>query len=511
MKRFLFCIFLTGLHFGVFSQQVYLDENFNAGIPATFQIQNGGSTDLTWEAVPNYMEGTTARSINGSQFLFCNGDPAGAGSSMNEYITSPAFNTSQAATLVLQFSQFYRDYAATTSDTGIIEVFDGNDWITVATNTATKGSWTSPVSTRINITAYKNFEMRVRFRFVGEWPWYWAVDNIKVFTPSPKDVGVQSVVAPLTDCNLGDNVTLKLKIANYGTASQPDIPVKYTVNGGPVVSQNVSASIAANATRDITFTTPISTTALGEFKLTMWTDHIGDQDRTNDTLKGFSFTRFLNSYPTVTFTGYEGTNLGEKFPGWREGRGTLPNGTVSSWTRSSTAQEAYWGPQSKTTAKINLSSNVLKEWMVGPAFKPLATTGFEFKAAITDWQETGLDYMGSDDSLKIMVSANCGLTWKVLFAINANTGLTNSLTRFVVPLAQFAGQEIKIAIYATDGNINNEEDYDLHVDDITIVSLPAVDLGVSAITSPVSNCGLGASAVTVQIRNFGAKTQTLKP
>jgi hypothetical protein len=507
MKRLLICIFLTGLHFGVFSQTVFLDEDFNDGIPATFQIQNGGSTDLTWEAVPNYMEGNTPRSLNGSQFLFCNGDPAGAGSSMNEYITSPAFNTSQATSLVLQFSQFYRDYNATATDTGIIEVFDGNDWVVVGFNVVNKGTWQNPQSARINITAYKNFEMRVRFRFVGEWPWYWAIDNLKVFTPSPKDVGVQSVVAPLTDCNLGDNVVLKLKVANYGTQSQPGIPVKYSVNGGTPLSQTMSASIGPNATRDITFTTPISTTALGEFKLTMWTDHDGDQDRSNDTLKGFSFTRYLNSYPTVPFTGYEGTNLSEVYAGWREGRGSLPNGLVSSWTRSSTAQEAFWGPQSKTTAKINLSSNVLKEWMVGPAFTPLATTGFEFKAAITDWQETGLDYMGSDDSLKIMVSANCGLTWKVLFAINANTGLTNSLTRFVVPLAQFAGQEIKIAIYATEGNINNEEDYDLHVDDINIVSLPSVDLGVSSIKSPVSNCGLGASSVTVQIRNFGSKTQ----
>ena len=507
MKRFLFCIFLTGLHFVGFSQQVYLEEDFNDGIPATYQIQNGGSTDLTWEAVPNYMEGATPRTLNGSQFLFCNGDPAGAGSTMDEYITSPAFNTSSATSLVLQFSQFYRDYNATTSDTGFIEVYDGTDWVRVGFNAGNKGTWTNPQSARINITAYKNFEMRVRFRFVGEWPWYWAIDNLKIFSPSPKDVGVQSVVAPLTDCNLGDNVTLKLKVANYGTASQPDIPVKYSVNGGPPVSQTMSASIGANATRDITFTTPISTTALGEFKLTMWTDHVGDQDRSNDTLKGFSFTRYLNSFPTVPFTGYEGTNLGEVYAGWREGRGTLPNGTVSSWTRSSTAQEANWGPQSKTTAKINLSSNVLKEWMVGPAFTPLSTSGFEFKAAITDWQETDLDYMGSDDSLKIMISANCGVSWKVLFAINANTGLTNNLTRFVIPLAQYAGQEIKIAIYATDGNTDNEEDYDLHVDDINIVSVPSVDLGVISIKNPVSNCGLGASSVTVLVRNFGSKTQ----
>jgi CARDB len=317
MKRLLYCIFLTGIHFGVFSQQVFLDENFNNGIPASYQIQNGGSTDLTWEVVPNYLEGNTARSLNGSQFLFCNGDPAGAGSTMDEFITTTPFNSSAATSLVLQFSQFYKDYTNTVTDTGFIEVYDGNDWIVVGTNTVTKGTWTNPVSTRINITAYKNFEMRIRFRFVGEWPWYWAIDNLKVFTPGQKDVGVQSVVAPLTDCNLGDNVTLKLKVANYGTQSQPDIPVKYSVNGGPPVTQTMSASIAANATRDITFTTPVSTTALGQFKLTMWTDHVGDQDHSNDTLKGFSFTRYLNSYPTVTFTGYEGTNLGEVFPGWR--------------------------------------------------------------------------------------------------------------------------------------------------------------------------------------------------
>ena len=484
--------------------QVFLDENFNNGLPGTFIVQNGGSTTLTWEGVNNYLEGNTPKTLNGTPFLFCNGDPAGSGSTMDEYLTSPSMNTLSASLLTLQFTQYYRDYAGTETDTGIVEVFDGSSWIRLAAYDASRGSWTSPNVVRYNITQYRNSAMKVRFHFMGEWPWWWAMDNLKVFVPQPTDIGVTSVLTPSSECGLPLSLNLKVRVSNFGTASQSNYPIAYSVNGGTPVVETVTSSVSSNGTKDFTFATPIDLSTPGAFKIKVWTGLLTDLDRSNDTLPNFLITKYGATYPTLNFTNYDGTNLPDAEVGWREARGKVPGGTTSLWTKGSPLQQAYFG---SNTARINLNGNVSREWMIGPSIKPESNTGVVFKAAITDWNGTTLDYMGQDDSLRVMVSTNCGLNWKAIFSINANSGLTNNLTKFIVPLAAYAGQEIRIAIYATDGNVDNEEDYDMHVDEFSVQSLPAGDIGISGFKAPVSNCGLGTSPVTVFVRNYGFTTQ----
>jgi hypothetical protein len=503
MKRF-FPIFIFLLLFFRSEAQIFLEENFDNGLPSTYVIQNGGSTALTWEGVNSYSELNTNRTLNGTPFLFCNGDPAGPGSTMDEYLTTPSMNTLSANLVSMQFIQYYRDYAGTESDTGIVEVYDGSDWVRVATYQLTRGSWNSPNVARINITQYRNSAMKVRFRFTGEWPWYWAIDNLKIFVPQPSDIGVTSVLTPASDCGITPSLNLKVRISNFGTASQSNFPVAYSVNGGTPVVETCTSSVSANNTRDFTFATPLNLSTPGAYKLRIWTALPTDLDKQNDTLYNYLITRFENSIPTVTFDEYDGTNLFDVHPGWKESRGRTPGGTTSLWTKSSPLQQAYFG---SATARVNLNSNQSREWLIGPAIKPLANTGITFKAAITDWNGSTLDYMGADDSLRIMVSTNCGQNWRPVFSINANTGLTNNLTKFIVPLAVYAGQEIRIAVFATDGNFDGEEDYDIHIDEFKVENLPAGDIGVSAIKSPSSNCGLGVSPVTVQIRNFGFTTQ----
>jgi hypothetical protein len=486
------------------NSQVFLEENFDNGLPSTFVVQNGGSTDLTWVGVNNYLESNAPKTLNGSPFLFCNGDPAGPGSSMDEYITTPSMNTLSANILTLQFTQYYRDYAGTDTDTGIVEVYDGSVWVRLASYQSNKGSWTTPNVARFNITQYRNSSMKIRFHFLGDWPWYWAIDNFKVFVPQPSDIGVTSVLTPASECGITPSLNLKVRISNFGTASQSNFPVAYSVNGGTPVIETCTSSVSSNNTKDFTFATPLNLSTPGAYKIKIWTLLTTDLDNSNDTLSDFLITRYENSIPSLTFDNYDGSNLPDVHPGWKEAKGKIPSGTTSLWTKGSALQQAYFG---SITARVNLNSNQAREWMIGPSIKPLSNTGITFKAAITDWNGNTLDYMGQDDSLRIMVSTNCGQNWRAVFSINANTGLSNNLTKFIVPLAAYAGQEIRIAVFATDGNFDGEEDYDIHIDNFSVESLPAGDIGVSAIKSPASNCGLGVSPVTVQVRNFGFSTQ----
>lgn len=512
MKKVLRFLALFIIPFSSFGQ-IYLDENFNSGIPATFQVQNGGSTQTeTWLGTNFYKENGVNRSLNGTPFAFCNGDPAGPGSEADEYLTSPGVNTQAAPQVILEFIHYYRKYLAT--DSAEVEIFDGSDWVQLAVykgaaSAPQHGSWAVPEKVRINVTQYKNPAMKVRFHFAGIWPWYWAVDNLRIYAPLAKDLSVSSVVAPASLCNLGTSTQLTVKVTNFGTLTQSNFPVSYQVNGGAVVTQQMTTSVFPGQDADFTFTQPINLSTPGSFRVNTWTGLAGDLQTDNDTLKGFTFTRYTEGIPKVDFTNYSGIDLADVYPGWSETRGRPAAGTVSNWTRSNAIQEALLG---SATAKVNLLARAQKEYLVGPALTPTSSSGVIFKAAVTDWQNGDIDYMGADDSLKVLVSTNCGLNWRSVFAITAATNLGNHLTEFIVPLAQYAGQEIRIAIYATDGNSDNEEDYEIHVDDIEVVSLPSVDLGVSLIKSPLTACGLtNQTPVRVSIRNFGSQTQRQFP
>jgi hypothetical protein len=85
--------------------------------------------------------------------------------------------------------------------------------------------------------------------------------------------------------------------------------------------------------------------------------------------------------------------------------------------------------------------------------------------------------MGSDDSLKVLISTDCGEKWTPLRAFTALNGLSNSLTPFTVNISAYAGQNCRIAFLATDGNINNLEDYEIHLDSI---SMGAVTVSVGS-------------------------------
>jgi hypothetical protein len=76
--------------------------------------------------------------------------------------------------------------------------------------------------------------------------------------------------------------------------------------------------------------------------------------------------------------------------------------------------------------------------------------------------------MGSDDSVNVMVSTNCGVSWTRLRVFTAASNLTNALQEFTVPLGAFAGQPIRIGFFATEGVIDDTQDFDFHLDDVFV-------------------------------------------
>jgi hypothetical protein len=506
-------ILLIASHFSGYGQQ-YFAENFNSSTPGPafptgWQAVLNGAPNTEWKVAASPFAKFTL-TMNGN-FAICDADAGGSGSETNSTLTSPAFNSSAANLLLLELSQAYRDYSATTTDSAIIEVFNGTSWIAVQKKTSsTAGNGVTPENISINITSFKNAAMRIRFRYVGEWPWFWAFDNVRVFQPAANDIGVVAVTSPIGDCGLSSATQIKVQVSNFGSSSQTSLPLSYRIGNGAPVSQTFSTVLAPGTSQEFTFSTTQNFSAMGDYFISAWTGLDGDLISANDSVKNIKVTKQGASFGVVSFSNYTGTNLSQISPGWNEGTGAnAPAGNNDSrWRSAATVQQQYFGTQ---TAALNLYANTANEWIISPPFTPNAQSGLLFSACVTNWLNIDPDVMGSDDQVKVMVSTNCGGSWTDLKTFDRNSGLNFKLKPQSIPLAAFAGQEIRIAFYGTDGTVDDQEDYDFHLDSIRVVNLPPVELSAGVISSPQSGCGIDNPQVTLTIENLGTQPQTNFP
>ncbi len=148
--------------------------NFNAGIPADFTIVNGGTCNATWEA------STYGGGLDGTQMAFVNSDGAGSScGTMDEEMITSEVNTAGVSQVYLDFDQFFQQYA---SSIGAVDVWDGTAWQTVYSISSTLGGWGAPNHQQIDVTAYANLGMKIRFHYYNaNWDYWWAIDNVKVW------------------------------------------------------------------------------------------------------------------------------------------------------------------------------------------------------------------------------------------------------------------------------------------------------------------------------------------
>lgn len=494
--------------------QEFLTQNFNnsapgSNLPAGWTAVRNGAPNTDWVVQsPNPSKFPTL-SFFGNNFAFCDADAGGSGSTTNSTLTSPEANTSSANLLLLEFFQVYRDYSATPSDSGIVEVFNGTAWVAVQKRTtSTANNGIDPEKAVYDISAFKNANMRIRFRYVGLWPWFWGVDNIRVYQPAPNDVGVTTIISPSGSCGLSAASQVKIRVFNFGSQTQTAVPASYRVGNGAPVSQTFTTSLAPNASAEFTFTQTVNLSNPGDYFISAWTSLSGDVIAGNDSTNNLKITKLGSTVSAVDFEQFDGNNLSTLYTGWNEAAGLSPTGNTSLWRLCATAQSDAFGTK---TAAINLFTASRKEWIIMPSFTASPSSGLVFKAALTNWLTPDSDVMGSDDSLIVKISTNCGLTWTKLQHFVADGPLNRNLEEFVIPLSQYAGQEIKIAFYATDGSVDDVEDYDLHLDDIEIRSLLPNNLRMVAITSPLSGCASTAPVLKVRIKNIGTLPQSNFP
>lgn len=158
---------------------------------------------------------------------------------------------------------------------------------------------------------------------------------------------------------------------------------------------------------------------------------------------------FLSGYPGPDFT--EANGLISEPTGF--------NGTTSAWTEDGMSNNGTTG-----AAKINIFGTGVDEWMFSPSIDlGDGTTSYqvEFDAALTPWNGTGTASMGADDTVRLVISTDNGLTWNrsnTLVELNSSDNIPNGNgVHLVSDLTGYTGI-VKFGFYAesTASNVDND-------------------------------------------------------
>lgn len=126
----------------------------------------------------------------------------------------------------------------------------------------------------------------------------------------PTDAGVTAITAPVTACNLTSQETITISVTNFGTAPQSNIPVSYTINTNPAVSETLAGPVAPNTTVTYSFATKANLSAPATYNLTARTNLAGDQLASNDSFSKTVINSGGAGTPTISPSGAAGICTG---------------------------------------------------------------------------------------------------------------------------------------------------------------------------------------------------------
>ncbi|MEN8927250.1 MAG: S8 family serine peptidase [Flavobacteriales bacterium] len=272
------------------------------------------------------------------------------------------------------------------------------------------------------------------------------------------DASVSSFVSPSSSSCISGLSDIIIRVENTGSSSISNIPVKYQINGGSVISETITSTIAPSAFLDYTFTTQYNFASQGNYTLRAWSELPGELYPFNDSTGSdytysptltIPFIENFNSFSNCSTdpdcetincglrNGFVNlTNFVEDDIDWRTNNGATPsNGTgpAGDHTTGSTRYlyiEASGTCDSKTASLLSPCIDISKSiaypavqfWyhMTGTAVDSLSVDIFDGTIWHLDQFKVGGDQGSQWRKAIVYVTAFSGKTIKV--RINATTG-----------------------------------------------------------------------------------------
>lgn len=122
------------------------------------------------------------------------------------------------------------------------------------------------------------------------------IDNLNLYVPASNDIEVSSIIDYHGGISGAATSPVRVIVKNNGVLAQTNVPIKYKVDNGTVISDSM-ASIAALSSDTFTFSSPMASPSIGSHNLMVYSTLTGDEDNTNDTASQIFNTYGANSFP----------------------------------------------------------------------------------------------------------------------------------------------------------------------------------------------------------------------
>lgn len=316
------------------------------------------------------------------------------------------------------------------------------------------------------------------------------------------DLGVASLVAPGAGCvNLGTQ-PVTFQVQNLGLLSQNfstdtlklfgriTKPSGNVISFGPI---NVTNGFLTSGNYIDVFAIPsFNFDSAGAYTFTAWTKFGPDANAINDTLPPFVRTVLATTNAPVI----ENFNAATFPTKWTTNRFAISNGNGTN------------GSNSIRVNIFNTTPFTANSFIQSPRIGGIQLTSvLRFDYRILNFTGNTAATLINTDSIKIMVSTDCGNTFTNVALINgANHSPSASFKQYSVPLAAFVGNDVIIKIvYDWFGTTN---DVNIDMDNIRIVD-GANDVGVSSVTAPCRSIISGSSSFfpAIRVLNSGSQDQ----
>ncbi len=258
--------------------------------PSQWTIANAGSTATPphtggdWAITTNASAGPVA-ALNPAAFTsvangyaLINSDAAGASATQNATIvTAGTINLSANPNVSLVFQQTHRRYAEKTYV--IVSNNGGTTWTEFEVNAsmATSTNAPNPQQVQVNISSVAGGQAAVKigFKYVGAYDWFWAVDDVKITQTDDYDLtltgmywgteGPWGARLPYYKMPVDQIAAVKFGgiIQNIGALAQND--ALFTATSGSYTGTSALDTIAPNAIDTVDATTDFTPTTVGTY------------------------------------------------------------------------------------------------------------------------------------------------------------------------------------------------------------------------------------------------------
>ncbi len=311
------------------------------------------------------------------------------------------------------------------------------------------------------------------------------VSGLKFLFREPFALDAQVTAIPAPIGNLVGNYDVIVTLKNSGTAEMTACDINWDING-TTGTYNWTGTLAANATENVTIITGHNFATEGANVISVTTALAGDENATNNTFAKTVY--FQNPLVLPLAENFDGVTVPALPNYWARETTSVNWQTGTSGTIGSVSAPNFLALSYHSTLPKN-------DW----AFTPYMAleAGKEYKLA---FYVKAPGYSGTPEKMEVKIgTAQNSASMTDVVWDDAN-----------MLIAAWTLKEATITV-AADGNyVLGFHGYSIAdvnyiaIDDINITEIIPVDLGIFAITAPVSTFYAGAKDVIVTLKNFGS-------